>query len=168
MKNVSINFEIAYMVYEFVYDRWSELSETEKKKARRQVESTMREAGFNGVSTGLVSVKALETIVNEKKGIEPSRKTRQAIEHPITYTNIARFCLEADTKMTRDEYLKVWFDNLITTVTTNEENQYLRNFQENFRFGVDCWRKMYEAAGIQLVEKPNFRRNDVKRQYGIM
>ena len=160
-------FDTAYMVYERAYDNWSNLTQETRNLARRQVESTMREAGFNGKATGLISVKALETIVAQKKNQQISNNTRTALEHPITYTNLALYCLTLDKKLSFDEYLKIWFDNLITTVTTNEENQHLRRFQKDFRFGIDCWKKMYEAAGIELIEKPNFRRKDVKQKYGI-
>jgi hypothetical protein len=164
----TITFDVAYMVYEFYYDRWATLSDQDQKRARRQVESMIREGGFNGKSTGLISAAALQTIVNEKKGIRPSNSNRTALEHPITYTNIARFCLEAKQKLSFEEYVNVWFTNLITTVTTNEENQHLRKFQKDFVFGVDSWQDMYAKAGVTLVKRPNFRRNDVKQQYGII
>lgn len=160
-------FETAYMVYERAYDNWDNLTQETRNLARRQVESTMREAGFNGTSTGLISVKYLETIIAEKKQLPVSNKARRALEHPITYTNLALYCLTLDKKLSFDEYLKIWFDNLITTCTTNEENQHLRKFQKDFKFGVDCWKKMYQDAGIELIERPNFRRKDVKEKYGI-
>lgn len=162
------NCEIAYMVYSHAYDNWSNLSDKEQKKARRQVESTLRESGFNGNPTGLISEAALETVVNQKKGIQPTKMTRTALEHPITYTNVAMHCLSQPTKLSFDDYFKVWADNLVTTITTNEENQRLRSYQSDFNFGVDCWKEMYENAGIKLVEKPILRTNEVKRQYGIL
>lgn len=167
-KDNRFNCKMAYMVYSHAYDNWNSLSDKEQKKARRQVESTLREAGFNGNPTGLISEAALETVINQKKGIEPTKKTRTALEHPVTYTNVAMYCLTQPKKLTQMQYFKVWSDNLVTTITTNEENQRLRAYQSKFNFGVDCWKEMYENAGIKLVEKPTLRTNDAKRQYGII
>lgn len=162
------NFDIAYMVYTTVYSNWAFLSDKERKKARRQVEGTVREAGFNGNPTGLISKSALETVVNQKKGIKPTKETRTAIEHPITYTNIAMHCLTKEERLSFEDYFRVWFDNLITTITTNEENYALKRYQNKFTFGVDDWREMYAAAGIKLVEKPMLRSYEAKREYGII
>lgn len=162
------NFDLAYEVYKRVYSAWQTLSDKEQKKARRQVEAMVRESGFNGNSTGLISEAALETVINQKKGIKPNKDNRTALEHPITYTNVALYCLNNETLLSYDGYFNVWFDNLVTTVTTNEENYRLTKFQKNFEFGVDCWKKMYEEAGIKLVEKPMLRTNEAKSQYGII
>ena len=162
------NFDLAYEVYSRVYCSWLELSDREQKRARRQVESMVREAGFNGKKTGLISEAALETVINEKKGIEPGKDNRTATEHPVTYTNIALYCLNSKFKLSYKEYFDIWFDNLITTETTSEENQRLKAFQKDFKFGVDCWKQMYEDAGIKLVERPRLMSNDEKRQYGIL
>ena len=167
-KDNRFNCEIAYMVYSHAYDNYNSLSDREQKKARRQVESTLRESGFNGNPTGLISEAALETVINQKKGIEPTKQTRTALEHPVTYTNVAMYCLTHPEKLSFDEYFKVWEDNLVTTITTNEENQRLRWHQSKFVFGVDCWKEMYEAAGIKLIEKPVLRTNEAKRKYGII
>lgn len=161
------NFDLAYEVYSKVYDNWSRLSDREQKKARRQVESTVREAGFNGTPTGLISEAALETVINQKKGIQPTKDNRTALEHPITYTNVAMHCITMPSKLSFEEYFNVWFDNLVTTITTNEENMRLKKFQSEYTFGVDCWKEMYEAAGIKLIEKPVLRTNEAKRQWGI-
>lgn len=162
------NFDIAYMVYSTVYDKWHGLSDKEQKKARRQVESTVREAGFNGHNTGLISEAALETVIQQMKGIKPTKDNRTALEHPITYTNIAMYCLTVKQKLSFKDYFDVWFNNLITTITTNEENMRLKNHQKQFTFGVDCWKEMYEAAGIKLIEKPDFRSHDEKRKWGLL
>lgn len=162
------NFDLAYLVYSTVYDNWDKLSEKERKKARRQVEGTVRETGFNGTSTGMISKAAWQTILNSKKGIQPTKANRTALEHPITYTNIATYILNKENKLSYEEYFKVWFDTLITTITTNEENQSLRKRQANFEFPRDCWKKMYEDAGIELMERPRLMSHEEKRQWGVM
>lgn len=162
------NFDIAYMVYSTVYDNWNKLSDKEQKKARRQVESTVRETGFNGNSTGLISEAALQTVINQMKGIKATKDNRTALEHPVTYTNIAMHCLTAKEKLSFEDYFNVWFDNLVTTITTNEENMRLKNHQKTFAFGVDCWTEMYYAAGVKLVQKPDFRSYDEKRKWGLI
>jgi len=90
------------------------------------------------------------------------------LEHPITHKNIAMHCVNSPTKLTFEEFFNVWFENLVTTYTTNEENQGLRKFQSNYVFGVDCWKKMYEDAGIVLMQRPKLNTKAAKRQYGIM
>jgi hypothetical protein len=162
------NFDLAYEVYKRVYSAWQTLSDREQKKARRQVEAMVRESGFNGNPTGLISEAALETVINHKKGIKPNKDNRTALEHPVTYTNVALHCLNNETLLSYDDYFNVWFDNLVTTITTNEENYRLTKFQKNFEFGVDCWKKMYEEAGIKLVERPRLMSKSEKRRYGII
>lgn len=167
-ENNRFNCEIAYMVYSKSYDNWANLSDKEQKKARRQVESTLRESGFNGNPTGLISEAALQTVINQKKGIQPTKQSRTALEHPVTYTNVAMYCLTRPTKLSFDEYFNVWADNLVTTVTTNEENQRLRKFQSTYRFGIDCWKEMYAQAGVKLVERPRMMSKEEKREWGIV
>ena len=162
------NFDVAYMVYSTVYDNWDKLSDREQKKARRQVEATVREAGFNGKPTGLISETALQTMINQMKGIKPTKYNRTAIEHPVTYTNVAMHILAMKEKLSYEDYFQVWFDNLITNVTTNEENIRLKNLQKKYAFGIDCWKEMYEAAGIKLVVRPDFRSTDEKRKWGLI
>ncbi len=161
------NYETAYTVYSRNYDAWSSLSDKAKRRARRQTENAVREAGFNGVDTGLISVNAWATIINEKNGVTPTKQTRVAKEHPVTHKNIALHCLEYSSKLEFDQYFDIWFDNLITTYTTNEENQRLRNFQSKYSFGVDCWKQMYENAGIKLMERPKLNTKAAKIQHGV-
>ncbi len=160
-------FDTAYVVYSLHYDRWNSLTKRAKSRARRQVESAVTQAGFNGVDTGLISVAAFKSIIDEKNGIALTKQTRVAKEHPVTHRNIALHCLTTPAKLEYDEYFKVWFNNLIITHTTNEENQCLRKFQSNFRFGVDCWKKMYEEAGIELMERPKLNTKEAKMKHGV-
>lgn len=161
-------FDVAYMVYSTVYDQWKSLSQKQKNKARRQVEATVNEAGFRGHSTKLISESAWQTVLNEKRGIEPSKGDRIATEHPITFTSISLHILNMDTRLSYDDYFAIWFDNLITTTTTNAENYRLKDHQKKFKFGVDCWKQMYENAGIKLMKKPLLRSHDDKRKWGLM
>jgi hypothetical protein len=161
-------FDIAYMVYSTVYDQWKSLTQPQKNKARRQVEATVNEAGFRGHSTKLISEAAWQTVLNEKRGIEPSKGDRVATEHPITFTNVALFILNLEDKLSYDDYFAVWFNNLITTTTTNAENYRLKDYQKNFKFGIDCWKQMYENAGIKLMERPRVMSHDEKREWGLM
>lgn len=162
------NFEIAYLVYSRVYDAWGSLSDSARSRSRRQIEASVREGGFNGNTTGLISEKAFETIIKQKKGLPISKDERLALEHPITHKNIAMHCINSPTKLTFEQFFNVWFENLVTTYTTNEENQGLRRFQSNYVFGVDCWKKMYEDAGIVLMQRPKLNTKAAKRQYGII
>lgn len=176
MKNVHIMidpkvlpaYKLAHSVYVMVKSSYDNAEPSLKSRLRRQVEATVREAGFNGTSTKLISVKALETLVNEKKGIVACRKSRRALEHPVTHKNISEYILNLDDVLSFDEFYTVWFENLVTTVTTNEENQRLRKFQSSFVLGEHCWKEMYNEAGIELVERPNFQLKAVKQQYGII
>lgn len=160
-------FEAAYVLYSMHYDSWNKLTKSGKSHARRQVETTVREAGFNGVTTGLISVAAWKSVIDEKNGIELTKHTRVAKEHPVTHKNIALYCLTTSTKLNFDDYFKVWFDNLVITYTTNEENQRLRKHQSNYRFGVDCWKKMYEDAGIELMVRPKLNTKAAKIAHGV-
>jgi len=161
------NFDLAYTVYNTVYHAWGTLSAKEKKKARRQVESMISEAGFRGVSTKLISEAAWETVLAERAGFKAIGGARKAKEHPITYTNIAMFCLTQKQVLQYEDYFKVWFDNLITTTTTSEENYRLQKSQKNFVFGVDCWKEMYHKAGIKLIPRPDLRAKGAKLQHGL-
>lgn len=67
--------------------------------------------------------------------------------------------------MSFDQFLSLWLDNLITTVVTKRQNQILKKYQENFVLGVDCWKEMYEQAGIKLTANPDFRSKATKQQY---
>ena len=160
-------YEIAYNTYVAIKAQYNNVSDSCQKRFRRQIEATVGEAGFGGTNTGLISKSALETHVNEKKGIAPTRHSRKATEHPITPRVIADFILAQDRVLDFDEYFAVWFDNYVYTITTNDENQHLKKFQAEFKFG-DCWKTMYEAAGIELVQFPNFRLKAVKQEYGII
>lgn len=166
--DVRVNYEAAYLLYTIAYDNWNIISDKAQKRFRRQIESAVREAGFNGVETGLISEKAWATVIAEKKGESIGKGNRVAKEHPVTHKNIALHCLTQPTKLSFDEFYNVWFENLIVTYTTNEENQRLRKHQSNFRFGVDCWKKMYEDAGIVLMERPKLNTNAAKREWGII
>ena len=162
------NFDLAYNTYSLTYDAWDKISKKAQKRARRQIESSVREAGFNGKSTGLISEKAFNTAIKQKKGLPISKDERLALEHPVTHKNIAMHCINLPTKLTFEEFFAVWINNLVTTCTTNEENQGLRKFQSKFTFGVDCWKKMYEEADIVLIERPKLTTKAAKQQYGII
>ena len=165
-KKNAYNCKLAYNVYVDVFNNWNIISKSEQDKARRQVESTVREAGFKGHRTGLISKNAWQVILDTKKSIQP--KGRLALEHPITYTNVALYCIKRNTPMTFDEYFEFWGRILITTQVTNAENQYLKKFQESFRIGIDSWEKMYEDAGIELIIKPKLSSHEDKRKWGLM
>lgn len=167
-EDVKFNYELAYNVYVQVKENWEGLSKPQKSRARRQVEIMLAEAGFRGVKTGLVSKAALETIINERKGILPVGKQRTAVEHPITHKNIAEYILSLPHTLSFEDYIDVWFANLVTTKTTAAENMRLKDFQEEFVFGVDCWKEMYENAGIELVEMPPLAKKEDKKKYGII
>lgn len=160
-------YEAAYIVYSMHYDIWNKLTKSGKSHARRQVEATVSQAGFDGVRTGLISVTAWKSVIDEKNGIELTKYSRVAKEHPVTHKNIALYCLTSPIKLEREEYFKVWFDNLVIAFTTNEENQRLRKFQSNFQFGVDCWKQMYKDAGIELMERPKLNTKAAKIKYGV-
>jgi hypothetical protein len=162
------NCDLAYDVYSKVYDAWGGLNDKQQKKARRQVESMISEAGFRGIRTGLISEGAWQTVINKYRGIKPVGGARTAKEHPITYTNLSMYVIALDTKLNYDDYFAVWYDNLITTTTTSDENYRLQKFQKKFVFGVDCWKEMYKNAGIVLMERPNLKRYDVQKQWGLM
>lgn len=164
----NFNCLLAYNSYVSVSIHWSTLSDKERKKARRQIEALVGEAGFKGHVTGLISENAWQTICNEYKGIAPTKATRLAKEHPITYSNIALACITHKGVLTFDEFFKMWTDNLVSTVTTNAENQRLKNFQQTFVLGVDDWKVMYELAGIKLIERPKLRSHAAKRLHGIL
>lgn len=160
------NCNVAYELYCNVFQNWFKISKSEKYHARRQVESVVREAGFRGKSTGLISKAAWNIILNDKKNLP--NNDRVALEHPITYTNAALFCILRDTVMPFDNYFEFWSSTLITTQVTNTENQYLKTFQKDFRIGIDSWQDMYEAAGIELITKPKLWSHADKRAWGLM
>jgi hypothetical protein len=166
--DVRINYEIAYDIYSKAYDLWGQISNQAMTRLRRQIEGAVTEAGFRGVRTGLISEKAWETVIYEKKGMVVGRKDRIAQEHPVTHKNVALYCLTQPRKLSFDEFYDVWFNNLVTTWTTNDENQRLRKFQSTFKFGVDCWKQMYENAGIVLMERPKLNTKAAKQKYGII
>jgi len=167
-EDVKFNYELAYNVYVQVKQNWSGLSKTQKSRARRQVEIMLAEAGFRGNKTGLVSKAALETIINERKGIAPVGNQRTSVEHPITHKNVAEYILSLPHTLSFEDYLDMWFTNLVTTKTTAKENMRLKDFQEDFVFGVDCWKEMYKNAGIELVEMPKLAKKEDKKRYGII
>lgn len=161
-------YKKAYNLYSEYYDEWSSLSARAKLRARRQIEGSVREAGFNGVNTGLISAAAWKSVIDKKRGELISNEDRVAKEHPITHKNVALHCLSQPTKLPFNDYFDVWFNNLVTVQTTNRENQRLRKFQSTFRLGVDCWKKMYEDAGIMLMERPKLNNKAAKREWGII
>jgi hypothetical protein len=167
-EDVKFNYELAYGVYVQVKENWNSLSKTQKSRARRQIEGMLTEAGFRGNKTGLVSKAALETIINKKKGIKPVGGQRTAVEHPITHKNVAEHILSLPHTLSFQDYIDLWFTNLVTTITTADENMRLKHFQKDFVFGVDCWKEMYETAGVELIETPKLNTSKAKKQYGII
>lgn len=158
----------AYKTYSDTYDVWDMLHEDTKCRARRAVEAGITEqVGFKGLKTGLISEEALSTEIKNRNDESYPTKKRKSLEHPITHRVIALACLNRPTKLGYDEYFAFWFDTLITTITTSEENQRLRDYQKVFVLGVDCWREMYERAGIILVEIPPLGTNEDKSKHGI-
>lgn len=133
----------------------------------RLVECAANEASLNGTITGLISIEALDSRIKIEKGESVEYLDNLSLEHPITYKVLALVALNKDTPMPFDEFLSLWLDNLITTVVTKRQNQLLKKYQENFVLGVDCWKKMYERAGIKLVKNINLGNNDDRAQYGL-
>ncbi len=167
IKHNTYAMDLAWNIYCLIHSRWNDLSVREKPLARRQVEAMVREGGIRGKSTGLISEAALETLIALKKGEPIARGARIATEHPITYKVVSLYALGRDEPLGREEYEQLWLDALITTETTSDENQMLKNSQSVFSYG-DCWKQMYEDAGVKLVSKPSFRTNAVKQQYGLI
>ena len=133
----------------------------------RMVECATNEASLNGTITGLISIEALDSKIKKAKGEPITNLDNQSLEHPITYKVLALVALNRDAPMSFDEFLSLWLDNLITTVVTKRQNELLKKYQENFVLGVDCWKKMYERAGIKLVKNINLNNNDDRAQHGL-
>lgn len=158
----------AYKTYSDTYDVWDMLHKDTKSRARRAVEAGITEqVGFKGLKTGLISEEALATVIKKRNDESYPNKKRLSLEHPITHRVIALACLNNPTKLEYDEYFAFWFNTLVTTITTSEENQRLRDYQDRFVLGVDCWKEMYERAGITLVEMPPLGTNEDKSKHGI-
>jgi hypothetical protein len=168
-----INFEqlLAYEVYESVFDLCKSFTspampDSSRRKLRRQVESMVRESGWNGQRSGLISEAALETIILEKQGTKPTAQSRTATEHPIPPRVLADYLIDSDDMLSVDEFWEFWFTRYVFTTTTNEENQRLKKFQAEVTINDD-WIEMYKKAGIKMVERPDFRKKAVREQYGV-
>lgn len=174
MSNMTIDasnkwlYDRAYATYSDTYDVWNILHKNAKSRARRAVEAGITEqVGFKGVKTGLVSEEGLQTIIKMRNKEKIPTEKRKSTEHPITHRVVSLHCLNRPVKLEYDEYFELWFNTLITTFTTSEENQRLKDYQETFMLGVDCWKEMYQRAGIVLVEMPPLATLEDKKKYGI-
>ena len=154
----------AYNVYLYVFDQY-------KKDPNvywsRLLECSVNEAGIHGTKTGMVSIEALESKIKKAKKQFVSNLDNVSLEHPITYKVIALHTLNRKSPMNKEEYVNLWQDNLITTIVTSKQNKALIKFQKDFQFGVDCWKKMYKRAGINLVEDVDLRNDYVREKYGL-
>lgn len=157
-------FKKAYEVYLFVFDKYKDDSSVYWS---RILECSVNEAGLNGEKTGMISTEALVTKVKKAKKELIHHLDNLSLEHPITFKTLALHALKKTKPMTYEDYINLWEDNLVTTVVTSRQNKALIKFQKNFIFGVDCWKKMYEDAGIKLIRNPDFRSDYERRQYGL-
>ena len=130
----------------------------------RILECILDECKFSGKSTRLISIEALESKLKKARGQTLSNLDSLSLEHPIPYRVIATSCLDRETPLTLDEFVKLWRDNLVTTIVTRKQNWALIKFQSMFKLG-DCWKKMYKTAGVKLVQDPDLRNNDIRKQY---
>lgn len=170
------NYDHAYQYYvrsrEFVRSFDSEFYGEESiklfAKCERQLEIQAEEIGISETKTGLISENALVTRLQQNLWGTKHRTEKGnalATEHPITKRCIAKFLLWDQTLYSFDEYWAIWNNHLITTVTTNDENRkILQPLQQQFKFG-DCWKLLYERAGIKLLENPNLRNPGIKAKW---
>lgn len=157
-----------YKNYKMLFDEHKE-APTEKTQyvVLRKLETSTEESKIYGKDTGLMTEEALERYIQVKKKLMTMIDARLSKEHPVTYRNISKYCLEQDVILSADQFFKSWFDNLVIVRTTREQNEMLKDFQKDFIFPRDCWKEMYEKAGLKLVKKPDFRRVDVCDYYGV-
>jgi hypothetical protein len=164
---LNLAYDIAYNTYVTVKNNWAQVSETCQNKLRRQIEGTLGEAGFRGTALNLWSRKRYESKINELNGIPPTKKSRSANEHPIPPRVIALHILSLPDVLSKEEYFEIWHDNYVYVETTNEENYMLKQFQKHMKFG-DCWRTLYAAAGIELMDKPKLAKHADKIRHGVI
>jgi hypothetical protein len=163
------NYDLAYYVYSKSYDHWDTMTSRAKVRARRYVEAGIAESiQFKGTKTNLISEKAFQAVLAERKKQSVLRGDRKSTEHPITHRHIAMYCLTRPTKMSFTEYFAFWFGTLVWTWVTSDENQLLKKAQKSFDIATDDWRTMYDNAGIKLMEMPRLSTHKEKRKYGII
>ena len=132
-----------------LYRRW--------RMTARMLEHNAGDLGFGGRYTGLVSEKALELMIERTVMKQSwSNNERLATEHPIPNSCIVHYLLaELEQVLTYEEYYAMFHNYSITVVTTNSENQYLKNNgQKTFKFG-DSWEDMYNSNGVVTLMKPS-------------
>lgn len=164
LKPVPTKLDHAYEVYLYIFDKYK----LQKSVFwSRMIECSINEAGLNGTSTNLISIEALESKIKKAKKIPVSNLDNVSLEHPITFKVLALHALNRSKPLTFNNYIKLWQDNLITTIVTAKQNKALIKYQKMFKFGVDCWKKMYKQAGIILVENPDLRNEYTRKHYGL-
>ena len=130
------------------------------RKLHRGFEANMAELYHNGKSSGLISIERLKTILdNRLRGIEETSQTRESIEHPISKKALSEYIFSLP-KMQYQQILDIWDKYCFTVLVTNQENQSLKNAQQTFEVGVDCWKEMYQAHNIDTMVRPSFRKRN--------
>ena len=163
-------------IYDSVYEEFkfhrkvykSTSDEKVKTYHIRQVESSIGEAGINGVYSKLISVNAFESKIKKAKGKSLSKAKSISLEHPITYRNIAKHLLNKNKIPSKKEFFDFWLENLFIVKTTFEENVLLKEYQKNFDIVKDDWLDMYKKAKIKLMDDVDFKSHAVKKEYGII
>lgn len=136
-------------------------------QCERQLETQAEELGVSEIKTGLISENALITKIREALHGKEHTKKKEALatEHPITKRSVAKFLLWGETQYSFEEYWAIWNNHLVTVITTNHENHsILQPLQQEFTFG-ECWKDLYERAGIKLYENPDFRNPATKQKW---
>lgn len=162
-------YKAAYELFKLLYKLYNTTNDEDAKVyCIRNVECSIEEAGINGKYVGLISEKAFQSKIKAYEGKKLTKKQSVSTEHPITYRNIAKHLLNQKEIPNAEQYFKFWLNKLIKVKTTFEENIGLREYQANFNIMKDDWKKMYEKAGIKLVDDVNFKSNKVKEELGLI
>lgn len=132
----------------------------------RMIEHLLDDCGYRGISTSLISIEAFETKLKKARGESVSNLDNTSLEHPIPYRVLASHCLNRSKPLSEKAFVDLWLNYLITTIVTVKQNRMLIKFQSEFNIGDD-WEEMYKRAGIILMEDPDFRNSDVRKQYGL-
>ena len=132
----------------------------------RILEHLLDDCGFAGTSTGLISVEALQSKIKKARKEIVSNLDNTSLEHPVPYRVLATHCLSRKKPLDEETFIALWLNNLFTTIVTARQNRMLIKFQSDFKIG-DCWRKMYERAGVMLVDDPDFRNNQTRIKFGL-
>ena len=128
-----------------------------KRKLHRAFETDLAELYHDGRNSGLISKARLKAMLDKKlRGITETSKTREATEHPISKKALSEYILSLP-KMNYKQLLDIWDAHCFTVKVTNEENQRLKDAQQDFQVGIDCWKEMYKAHNIDTMFRPDFR-----------